>query len=300
MKKTSKISISIALALALIQSTTQFSSPKFTPIDDFEGLYTLSNATKKNIEKYRNFRLQPKDYISTVSSAPNNSSEQLKPSPYFPYDPIRGYIQIYPEDQGGDNSLWYWLFKATNNPETAPLIIWFSGGPGGASSTAAFGFMGPFEFKNWPEGGKKAVYRNYYWNENANVLFIDFPLGTGFSTVTQSHVALGGKQIEEQILIFYTKFLEKFPEYKKRELYITGSSFGGHWVPYAATALKYSQNADINVTGFLIDSGIMNATTMFSSYVGFARRASMFTGMTSEQANFLEKFEGLCSHYTIF
>ncbi|KAG6805210.1 hypothetical protein H0H93_005333, partial [Arthromyces matolae] len=31
-------------------------------------------------------------------------------------------------DIASDKSLWFWFFAARNNPDTAPLALWFNGG----------------------------------------------------------------------------------------------------------------------------------------------------------------------------
>ena len=103
-----------------------------------------------------------------------------------------------------------------------------------------------------------------------------------------------------QILIFFTKFLKKYPEYKKRPLYIAGASYGGHWVPYVATALKYSGNPDINVHGFYITDGMMHAPTMMNSYPEFAVKNFKYTGYTQQDADAVTNLKDLCLHSFVF
>jgi serine carboxypeptidase-like clade 4 len=62
------------------------------------------------------------------------------------------------------------------------LVIWLTGGPGkifiiGCSSELAVFFEnGPFRLKN-----DKLKLNKYSWDKLANLLFVDFPCGSGFS-----------------------------------------------------------------------------------------------------------------------
>jgi cathepsin A (carboxypeptidase C) len=54
-------------------------------------------------------------------------------------DQVSGFIPINESDD-----IFYWLFKSRNSPESAPLVIWLTGGPGCASELAVFYENGPF------------------------------------------------------------------------------------------------------------------------------------------------------------
>jgi cathepsin A (carboxypeptidase C) len=54
-------------------------------------------------------------------------------------DQVSGFIPINESDD-----IFYWLFRSRNLPESAPLVIWLTGGPGCASELAVFYENGPF------------------------------------------------------------------------------------------------------------------------------------------------------------
>ena len=99
---------------------------------------------------------------------------------------ISDYIQILdgePELQ----SLYFLLVESrSDDPLNDPLVIWLNGGPGCSSMLGAYTELGPYNYVYNAEGNStdemfKMVYNNHAWNNNANVLYVDQPLGTGFS-----------------------------------------------------------------------------------------------------------------------
>lgn len=84
-------------------------------------------------------------------------------------------------DEFKDNAvddIFYWWFESRNSTKDDPLVIWLTGGPGCASEIALFYENGPYKFE---EDGKTLMGNPYSWNSNANLLYVDQPIGTGFS-----------------------------------------------------------------------------------------------------------------------
>ncbi len=90
-----------------------------------------------------------------------------------------GFIPIRPD---GD-ALFYWLMRSrSSTPYNDPLVIWLTGGPGCSSSVAIFEENGPWKIN--PDLTLKT--NPFSWNNNANVVYMDQPLGTGFSKVKEA------------------------------------------------------------------------------------------------------------------
>merc|ERR550514_964333 len=66
----------------------------------------------------------------------------------------------------------YWFFEARESPETAPLVLWMTGGPGCSSEVALFGENGPCQVNT---DGTATSTNKASWNSNANLLYIDQP-----------------------------------------------------------------------------------------------------------------------------
>ena len=82
--------------------------------------------------------------------------------------------------------LHYWFVESENDPSSDPVVVWFNGGPGCSSLDGFFYEHGPFEIN--PSNYSQLQERDYRWNKIANVLYIEAPVGVGFSySDTQSY-----------------------------------------------------------------------------------------------------------------
>ncbi|XP_043474711.1 retinoid-inducible serine carboxypeptidase-like [Leptopilina heterotoma] len=150
-----------------------------------------------------------------------------------------GFVNVRQHSQ-----MFWWLYYTTANVTNyteKPLILWLQGGPG-ASSTGYGNFeeIGPLDVN--------LAYRNYTWVKNYNVLFIDNPVGTGFSSTTTSKaLARTNRQIALDLLVCIGKFLQKFPEFEKVPTYITAESYGGKMAAeFAYLWYKAQKEGEIN------------------------------------------------------
>ena len=88
------------------------------------------------------------------------------------------------------------------------------------------------------------------WNTKANLLYIDNPLGVGFSTLNDKKEPV---ESEEELAREFGNFLvdwlnlPDFVEMKGRDLYVTGESYAGHYVPWVSNHLYNMNNPDINL-----------------------------------------------------
>ncbi|KAG9455922.1 hypothetical protein H6P81_000430 [Aristolochia fimbriata] len=168
-----------------------------------------------------------------------------------------GYVTV---NEKAGRALFYWFFEAVEDPSTKPLVIWLNGGPG--CSSIAYGEaeeIGPFHVK--PDG--KTLYLNSYaWNQVANILFIDSPVGVGFSYSNSSSDLLtnGDGRTAKDLLVFIRKWLNRFPDYKGRELYLIGESYAGHYVPQLAYVIvnyqRFTADDSINLKGYMVGNAL--------------------------------------------
>ncbi|KAG5001173.1 Serine carboxypeptidase-like 25 [Glycine soja] len=181
---------------------------------------------------------------------------KLPGQPKVSFKQFSGYVTV---NKVAGRALFYWLAEAAQNPLTKPLVIWLNGGPG--CSSVAYGAseeIGPFRINKTASG----LYKNKFsWNSVANLLFLEAPAGVGFSYTNRSSDLLdtGDRRTAQDSLEFVIQWLERFPRYKTRELYITGESYAGHYVPQLAKEIM-TYNAKtkhpINLKGIMVGNAV--------------------------------------------
>ncbi|XP_062140043.1 retinoid-inducible serine carboxypeptidase-like isoform X4 [Drosophila sulfurigaster albostrigata] len=130
--------------------------------------------------------------------------------------------------------LFYWLYYTTANVssfEERPLVIWLQGGPGLASTgSGCFKQLGPIDIEGQPRASN--------WVQHMNVLFIDSPVGTGFSYVESfGEYPQNNTQIALDLVTLMSDFLRSHPEFQSVPLHIFSESYGGKMAPEFALEL---------------------------------------------------------------
>lgn len=70
---------------------------------------------------------------------------------------------------------------------------------------------------------------SYTWTQNANVIFIEQPVGVGFSySLDTADYTIGDKQSSADVYAFLQAFIVRYPQYATRPLWLSGESYGGH------------------------------------------------------------------------
>lgn len=184
------------------------------------------------------------------------------------FDDYKVYSGMLPV---GDTTkeLHYVLVETASGNESDPLVLWFNGGPGCSSMLAFMQEHGPWVMDSGEETFKK---NDYSWNTDANMLYIEMPAGVGFSycNSTVESCDYNDTSSADQNLLALNAWFERFPEYKTKELYLSGESYSGIYVPNLLYVIdKYNSdnannatsNADqINVKGMMVGNGVTNWT----------------------------------------
>ncbi|XAR59136.1 Carboxypeptidase D [Bertholletia excelsa] len=163
-----------------------------------------------------------------------------------------GYVTV---NETNGRALFYWFYEASTLPDEKPLVLWLNGGPG--CSSVGYGAtqeIGPFKVD---KSGHKLKLNPYAWNTEANILFLESPVGVGFSysNTSTDYNKLGDNFTALDAYEFLHKWFLKFPSYRTRAFYVAGESYAGKYVPELAE-LIVDNNKDpsefIDLKGILL------------------------------------------------
>ncbi|KPI98941.1 Venom serine carboxypeptidase [Papilio xuthus] len=169
---------------------------------------------------------------------------------------IKSYAGFFTVDKKYDSNQFFWYFPAMipNNTD-APVLVWLQGGPGATSLYALFTENGPLRVRD-----EKFEARKYNWALSHHIIYIDNPVGTGFSfTKDPKGYCSNETQVGEQLYSTITQFFQLFPELQKNKFFITGESYAGKYIPaFAYTIHKKNPTANIkiNLKALAIGNGL--------------------------------------------
>ncbi|XP_062501536.1 uncharacterized protein LOC134178668 [Corticium candelabrum] len=174
---------------------------------------------------------------------------------------FRQYAGSVVVDETHGRTLFYWFVESQRDPSKDPVLLWLQGGPGCSSLGGLFEELGPFvPFENNTVG-----LNPYSWNKISNVIFLESPSGVGFSySNTTADYIVGDHRTAQDSVTFLVKFFETYPQFSHLPFWVTGESYGGHYVPNLASAiLDYNSvmsHAKINLQGFMVGNAWTDPT----------------------------------------
>lgn len=88
---------------------------------------------------------------------------------------------------------------------------------------------GPFRINR---DGKTLSINPYSWNKNANIIYLEAPVGVGYSysdipEVDYKHY--NDNKTADDNYIFLVKFFDIFPQYRENPFFVSGESYAGHY-----------------------------------------------------------------------
>ncbi|XP_008780195.2 serine carboxypeptidase-like 51 [Phoenix dactylifera] len=136
-----------------------------------------------------------------------------------------GYVQVRPKAH-----VFWWLYRSPQRGDRAskpwPTVLWLQGGPGASGvGIGNFQEIGPLDTDLKP--------RNSTWLQKADLLFVDNPVGTGYSFVEDKQALVKTDwEAATDLTTLLKKLYNKNGRLQRSPLYIVAESYGGK---FAAT-----------------------------------------------------------------
>ncbi|XP_020409310.1 serine carboxypeptidase-like 1 isoform X2 [Prunus persica] len=192
---------------------------------------------------------------STIDTLPGFSGE-------LPFKLETGYVGVGDLD---DVQLFYYFIESERSPKEDPLVLWLTGGPGCSGFSGLAYQIGPIMFNYANSSGNEPtlMLNPYSWTKVANIIFLDQPVGSGFSYAKSwQGYETGDISSASHTYEFLRKWLKDHPEFLKNPLYIAGDSYSGITVPIVVQ--------EVSNGNFLLGMKTSSATSpnLFSNEVG--------------------------------
>ncbi|XP_032761052.1 probable serine carboxypeptidase CPVL isoform X3 [Rattus rattus] len=226
-------------------------------------------------------------YIRTGKIKEGQRKSMVSPFPGMYDKSYAGYITV---NQTYNSNLFFWFFPARTQPADAPVVLWLQGGPGGSSMFGLFVEHGPYIITS----NMTVLSRDFPWTFTLSMLYIDNPVGTGFSFT--DHIrgyAIDEDDVAQDLYSALVQFFKLFPEYAKNDFYITGESYAGKYVPaiaYYIHSLNPVRRFKIRLKGIALGDAYTDPETVLDK---------LLDGDLTAGPSFFQNVTGCTNYYNI-
>ncbi|XP_075526675.1 putative serine carboxypeptidase CPVL [Dermacentor variabilis] len=172
-----------------------------------------------------------------------------------PCEKLEAYSGFIPVDEESDSSYLFFLhIKSESQPHQKPLLLWTQGGPWKSSLYSQFLENGPLGINTTGD----LYYRDHSLIKDFNVIYLDQPVGSGYSFDDHGRYPATLDEASEQVLTFLKRFLRIFSEYNQAEFYIAGESHGARSAAGVAyKVLKKPKQINVKLKGIMLGVGFV-------------------------------------------
>ncbi|KAJ8511295.1 hypothetical protein OPV22_001729 [Ensete ventricosum] len=175
----------------------------------------------------------------------------------LPFHLETGYVNV---DEANGVQLFYYFIRSERKPADDPLMVWITGGPGCSAFSGLMFEIGPLQFDvaGYTDGLLPSlIYNPISWTKVSSIIFLDSPVGTGFSySSTEQGLLVTDTKSAIHVYTFLKKWYVDHSSFIKNPLYIGGDSYSGLLVPVIAQYISDGNEAGdglhFNLKGYLV------------------------------------------------
>ncbi|KAH0839587.1 Alpha/Beta hydrolase protein [Lanmaoa asiatica] len=185
-------------------------------------------------------------------------------------DPTVSIYTGYLDVDDGAKHLFFYFFESRRDPAQDDVMMWINGGPGCTSSLGLLFELGPCRIDITGTSTNGTTWNPYSWNNEANIFFLDQPVGVGYSYADFGETVETTEDAARNVHAFLSIFFETFKQFAGRRFHLSGESYAGRYLPVFASEI-YDQNMIakgegrpvINLQSVLIGNGITDVSTLY-------------------------------------
>ncbi|XP_030538364.2 serine carboxypeptidase-like 18 [Rhodamnia argentea] len=196
----------------------------------------------------------------------------------LPFKLETGYISV------GEIEFFYYFVQSTGNPRADPLILFMNGGPGCSGLNAFLYQIGPLKFNvtDYTGGLPSLLYEPDAWTETANIIFIDAPVGAGFSYATSTSSTIPTDTLNSaQMQAFLRNWLVAHPSFETNPVFVGSDSYAGLYPPMVAMAILQGNEAGlkpyVHLKGMILSCPHTNTDLETNARIPFAHRLALIS-----------------------
>ncbi|KAL6878235.1 hypothetical protein ACP4OV_012405 [Aristida adscensionis] len=192
-----------------------------------------------------------------------------------------GYVQVLPKAH-----LFWWYYKSPQRTSTPgnpwPTVLWLQGGPG-SSGIGAGNFMevGPLDVNLQP--------RNSTWLHKADLIFVDNPVGVGYSYVEDDSLLVTTDwQAAADMMAVLKALVEEVPTLQNNPLFLVAESYGGKYAATLGLSIARAIIAgeiDIKLGGIALGDSFISPLDFTLSYAPLLRHISRLDDAGANEVN---------------